>query len=144
MFHIVAVTDYSHRLYNSATLLTSLKFLLRLGEDLDCTSLIREGIIMVRLEFVLFVIVSVFGSSLVGGYQVCYGWYIFCTVTDIDFLSRIIKFILTSSVTQSLYFPQITRIVTVKIIVAIIQLRCSFFFLECVIAAFVGRPKNTQ
>lgn len=78
---------------------------------------------MVRLEVVLFVIISVLGSSLDGGYQACHGWYIFYTVTDTDFLSQIIKFILTSSVTQSLYCPQITHIVTVKIIAAIIQLR---------------------
>jgi hypothetical protein len=123
MFHTIAVTDYSNRLYNSATLLPSLKFLLRLGQHLDCTNLTREGIIMVRLEAALFVIVSVFGSSLVGRYQACHGWYIFYTVTDTDFLSRIIKFILTSSVAQSLYCPQITRILTVKIIAAIIQLR---------------------
>ena len=73
----------------------------------------------------LFVTVSVVGSKLVSRYQACHGLYIFYTVTDTDFLSRIIKFILTSSVTQPLYCPQIKSIVTVKIIAAIIQLRCS-------------------
>ena len=84
---------------------------------------------MVRIEVVLFVNVSAFGQSLVGGYQTCHGWYIFYTVTVTDVLSRIIKFILISSVTQSFYCPQITRTVTAKITAAIIQLRvCSFFF----------------
>jgi len=58
---------------------------------------------MVRLEAVLFATVCVVGSSLVSGYQARHGLYIFYTVTDTDFLSRIIKFVPTSSVTQRLF-----------------------------------------
>jgi hypothetical protein len=70
---------------------------------------------MVRIDIVLFVIVSAFG-------------YIYYIVTVIAVLSRIIKFILTSSVTQSLYCPQITRTVTAKIPDVVIQLRVGYFF----------------
>ena len=45
-----------------------------------------------------------------------------------DDLPRISKFILTGFTTQSLYYPQILRITTAKIIAAITRSRVSFFF----------------
>jgi hypothetical protein len=59
-------------------------------------------------------------------------------------LSRIIKFTLTGFTTQSLYYPRIIHITTVKIAAAIIRCRFSSFCstIGCVIVAFVDRREN--
>jgi hypothetical protein len=72
----------------------------------------------------------------------CHGQYVFHIVTVTSVLSWVMKFTLTGFNVQSLYYPQITRIATIKITAVFIHCDVSFFVRWlCVIIAFVGRTK---
>jgi len=84
---------------------------------------------VVRLGVILFVVISVFCSSLVHRHQAWHGWEIFHVATITAFLSQSIKFTVADRLaTQSCCNSQITQFITVKIIVAIIYLVMSGFF----------------
>jgi len=101
---------------------------------------------LVRLQGVLLLVaISVFCFSLIRSYWGCHRWQISHIVSVTDDLSWISKFIFTGFTTQSLYYPQILRITTAKIIAAITRSLVSFFFFpsRCVIVLFIiGRTEK--
>jgi hypothetical protein len=102
--------------------ITIVKILLVITSEFRFYQVKYVGMMLVTSGAVLFVIVSVFCTSLLRRYQACNKWYFFYIIAVTDAPSRIIKFTITGFTTQSLCYPQIIHINSV-----VYHFRASFF-----------------